>query len=83
MHMNVYEELNLAFRKAFDDDEIVVAPETTANDIEKWDSLSHINLVYVIEKHFRVKFSNAEILKWKNVGQMADSISAKLQDQGA
>ena len=80
--MNVYEELNSVFRRAFDDDEIVVTPETTSNDIEGWDSISHINLVFVVEKHFKVKFRNSEILKWKNVGQMADSVSEKLKEKG-
>jgi acyl carrier protein len=80
--MDVYEELNSVFRRAFDDDEIVVNPETTSNDIEGWDSISHINLVFVVEKHFKVKFRNSEILKWKNVGQMADSIMEKLKEQG-
>jgi acyl carrier protein len=80
--MEIYEELNSVFRKVFDDDDIIVNPETTANDIEKWDSLSHINLVYVIEKHFKVKFRDSEIIKWKNVGQMAESISEKLKEKG-
>jgi acyl carrier protein len=80
--MDVYEELNSVFRRTFDDDEIVVNPDTTSNDIEGWDSISHVNLVFVIEKHFKVKFRNSEILKWKNVGQMADSIIEKLKEQG-
>ena len=81
--MDIYDEMNAVFRKVFDDDDITVSAETTANDVEKWDSLSHINLVYVLEKHFGIKFRNSEILKWKNVGQMAESIAEKLKEKGA
>jgi acyl carrier protein len=76
--MDIYKELNLVFQRVFDDDEIVIKPESTSNDIEGWDSLSHVNLVVAVEKHFKIRFSNAEILKWKDVGQMVESISSKL-----
>jgi acyl carrier protein len=76
--MNIYEELNPLFRRVFDDDNIVVTAETTANDIEEWDSLSHTNLTVVIEKHFKIRFDNLEIQKWKNVGQMVASIEKRL-----
>jgi acyl carrier protein len=80
--MDIFNELNLILRKAFDDDEIQLTPETTADDIEGWDSLSHTNLVTMIEKHFKVTFKSLEIMKWKNVGQMAESIRLKLEQQG-
>jgi acyl carrier protein len=76
--MDIYKELNTVFCKVFDDDGIVIKPESTSNDIEGWDSLSHVNLVVAVEKHFKIRFSNAEILKWKDVGQMVESISSKL-----
>ena len=80
--MNIYEELNPIFRRVFDDDEITLRAETSANDIEGWDSLSHTTLVVAIEKHFQVKFSTGEILRWKNVGQMAVSIAEKIEQKG-
>lgn len=65
------------FRDVLDNEEIVLTDETTANDIEEWDSLSHIQLIVAIEKAFGVKFTSLEIMKWKNVGEMLDSIVAK------
>ena len=65
------------FRDVLDNEEIVLVNETTADDIEEWDSLSHVQLVVAVEKAFKVKFSSKEILSWKNVGEMVDSIVAK------
>ena len=73
-----YEKLNGVFRDVFDDEEIVVADATTANDIEDWDSLEHINLVVAVEKCFGIKFNMGEVAKLKNVGEMMDLILSKI-----
>ena len=65
------------FRDVLDDEDIVLSDATTADDIEEWDSLSHIQLVVAVEKAFHVKFSSKEILSWKNVGEMVDCILSK------
>ena len=53
--------------------------ETTAADVAEWDSLTHIQLVVAVEKRFRVRFGSREILSWKCVGEMLDSIVAKIK----
>lgn len=75
----LYERLNKVFRDVFDDETIIVNDNTTANDIEDWDSLEHINLVVSIEKEFNIKFSMAEINKLNNVGEMVDVIIERVQ----
>ena len=70
----VYENLNEVFQYVFDDDSITVQDETTANDIEDWDSFEHINLVIAVEKRFQVKFTVGEANEMKNVGEMVDII---------
>lgn len=73
----IFEKLNEVFEDVLDLDETPnLTDETSANDIEEWDSLSHVQLVVAVEKAFKVKFTSAEIMKWQNVGQMVDSIQA-------
>lgn len=66
------------FRDVLDEDGIVLEESTTANDVEEWDSLTHIQLIVAIEKSFKIKFLSKEILSWKNVGEMVDSIASKV-----
>lgn len=73
----VYAKLNVIFRDLFDDDSIVVTPQTTANDIEDWDSLEHITLIATVERTFKMKFKMGEISSMKNVGQMVNIIQAR------
>ncbi|QWV95954.1 acyl carrier protein [Geomonas nitrogeniifigens] len=76
--MNVQATLNEVFRQVFDDEEISINPDTTANDIDGWDSLSHVNLIVAVESRFGVRFSQRELLTFRNVGDLIDSIKAKL-----
>ncbi len=74
----VYDRLTGVFHDVFDDDQLVVKPHLTANDVEGWDSLTHIRLVLSVEKEFGVKFSSGDIARLKNVGEFADLIEKKL-----
>ena len=73
----IYNKLNEIFRVVFDNEEIVVKNDTTSNDIEGWDSLSHISLISAVETGFNVSFSTKEVLNMKNVGDMVALIKQK------
>ena len=74
----VFEKLNEIFRDFFDDDEIELTDETTADDIEDWDSLEHVNLIVAIEDWFDMKFTMGEVTTMKNVGAMVDIIMERI-----
>ena len=65
------------FREELEQDELVLTDKTTAEDVEGWDSLSHVQLVVALEKSFGIKFTSREILSWDNVGDLIDCIEKK------
>jgi acyl carrier protein len=73
----ILERANDIFRDVFDDESIKVSETTTANDVEDWDSLMHINLVLAIESGFGMKFTMGEVTGMKNVGEMVDILLAR------
>lgn len=73
----ILNEVQDIFRDILDNEEIELSDTTTADDVEEWDSLTHIQLIVAIEKHFKIKFTSKEILSWNNVGEMIDCIASK------
>ncbi|MBQ7902298.1 MAG: acyl carrier protein [Oscillospiraceae bacterium] len=71
---DIMAKLNEIFCDVFDDEDIVLTNETTADDIEDWDSLEQINLLVAIEKQFNIKFQLADVADLENVGAMADLV---------
>lgn len=69
-----YERLAIVFRKVFDDEDLVIEDNTTANDIDDWDSFEHINLVCAIEDEFSFKMPMETVVNLKNVGEMVGVI---------
>jgi acyl carrier protein len=74
----ILKTINDIFIDVLDDDTVVLTEETSANDVDEWDSLNHIQLVVAIEKRFKIRFASQEILSWKNVGEMVGSVYAKI-----
>lgn len=75
---DIWQRLTDVIRDVFDDDRIIIRPETTAKDIEGWDSLANIELLVAIEKAFgRIKFNTGEVASLKNVGELVAAIKRK------
>ena len=70
----IFEKINVIFRKAFIDDSLVIGEKTCADDIKEWDSLMQITLITAIENEFDLQFSLNDVLKLENVGDMVDLI---------
>ena len=70
----IFKKINEIFAEVFDDDSIVVTEETSAKDIEDWDSLTHITLISAVEEAFDIKFAMKDVIGMQNVGEMVDII---------
>jgi acyl carrier protein len=79
---NILERLQPIFRDVFDDDDITVGPETTAEDVEGWDSLMHVSLMINIERAFGVRFSTTEVASMTNVGELARLLEQRIAGGG-
>lgn len=77
MNSTNQEKLYKIFKKVFDNDTIIIEPHMTSNDVEGWDSMSHLNLIVTVEKEFAIKISGGEVMKLKNVGDLLALINSK------
>jgi len=73
----ILNQLNIIFIDTLDNPDINLSFLSTANDVEDWDSLNHIQLVVAIEKHFKIRFTSQEIQSWNNIDEMIGSIQRK------
>ena len=74
----VINQLTNVFRKVFNNHSLVLTNELTANDVDGWDSLTHMLLISEIEERFSIKFKLKDLNKMRNVGDMTDIIISKL-----
>ena len=69
--------LSPIFHRVFNNDEIIITDDLNAEKVNQWDSLTHLNMIAEVEKHFGVKFKLKELIGMKNVGDMIDLILSK------
>ena len=73
----IYDALNGIFREVFLRDDIVLAPETTASDVDGWDSYKQIEILLAVEEKYGIKFRTKELDALTNVGDLARTVLAK------
>lgn len=73
----IKEKLLIIFRQIFKDNNLVIAEATTANDVERWDSLTHMTLIATIEEELKIKFKLKDLVNMKNVGDLIDIVEQK------
>ena len=64
--------------KTIDLECIKINRETTANDVDGWDSLSHMGIIVEVENEFNINFQFSEIANLKNIGDFVDLINSKI-----
>lgn len=71
------DQLQSVFRDVFEDDELTINRQTSADNVEGWDSLMHVSLMINVERVFGVKFSTTQVASLKNVGELMDLIESR------
>jgi acyl carrier protein len=74
---NILEKLTEIFRDIFGDESLVITETTNADDIEGWDSLTHITIIEAVQNEYGVAFDLDEVIEMKNVGDMVEAIVGK------
>lgn len=75
MERNEYlEKINEIAKDVFDNDDVVITEASTADDVDGWDSLTHLELMTELEAEYRIKFTMSEIQNLADVGELIDCI---------
>lgn len=74
----ILDRLQEIFRDVLNDQNLIILPKMSAEDIEDWDSLSHVNLIVSIQKDFKIKFKLGEVETLNNIGDMIELIKQKI-----
>ena len=74
----ILSQVETIFKAVLKNDSLVLTDDSSAESVPGWDSLTHVTLIAQIEKHFGIKFTLREMLSWKSVGKMVDSIEKKV-----
>lgn len=74
----ILQQVNDIFKEVLENNKLIIVESTTGDDVDEWDSLTHLQLVVAIEKHFNIRFTSSEIINFNDVGEMCDGIIKKL-----
>ena len=75
---DIYAQLTKIFQEVLRRDELVLAPEYTNRDVDGWDSINHVEILFQVEEHFGITLSSSEIDKLDCVGDLANTIARKI-----
>lgn len=77
--MNIQSTLQDVFQDVFDDQSIVITRDTTASDVEGWDSFNYVRLIVAVEEKFKITLSTAEVADLRTVGELIDLIGSHVR----
>ena len=76
--VEILKKLNEIFSDVLDIDDLLISEDTTAADVEGWDSLTHITLIAEVEDQFDMEFAMKEVIGMKNIGEMIDILQREI-----
>jgi acyl carrier protein len=76
---DILTRLTPLFREVFQDEALTVTPALTADDVERWDSLSHVDMIMLVEEAFSIRVPTREVTRMKNVGDLVRVIQAAVR----
>jgi acyl carrier protein len=75
--MDIQQRLTNVLRDVFNDETLTLRPDLTADEVESWDSLTHVDMIAAVERDFKIRFTTAEVSSMKNVGELTTLIEKK------
>ena len=75
--MEVKNKLQEVFRKVFNNTTIEIYPTTIADDVDGWDSITHLELIVAVEKEFKIEITGFDVMNLKNVADLINLIQRK------
>ncbi len=72
--MAIDERLAGVFRQVFGDPEMVLHDEMNAHDVENWDSIAHIQLIFAVEEEYQIRLSTKDLEQMRNVGDLQTTV---------
>jgi acyl carrier protein len=79
--IQIEERLQALMRNVFDNDDVVIRRDLTADDVEGWDSLAHVHLIVAAEREFSIRMTASEVHRLKTAGELIDLIQAKVKEK--
>ena len=74
----IYARLAEIIAEVFDQGVVSLTPDLRIEDVEGWDSLSHVRLILTIEKSFKIKFLTSEMRNLETVQDLVSAIKARV-----
>lgn len=78
---NVFERLQEIFRDVLRQPALILTRDSSAANVQHWDSLAHVDLLWNIEHEFKVRFALGETQELKNVGHLLDLLERKIAER--
>ena len=75
----IFQKIVVVIHEVFENDSLVISRETSAEEVEEWDSMQHIGLILTVEELFEIRFSTSEVVNLQVVGDLVEQIATKLK----